>query len=136
MLGNIHHFIRVEVKAYNSIVTLRLFGLFLNRKAVALLVKLSYTIAFRVRDPIAKDSCLFINLGIMYGILQQFRKTCAIEDVVTKYKAHTIITDEILSNDESLGKSVRRGLLGILEVYAIVRTITKQTLKTWKVVWC
>ena len=53
------------------------------------------------------------------------------EDIVAQDKAHRIITDELLANDERLRKTIGRGLLGILETYAVVTSVAKQALEAW-----
>ena len=47
-----------------------------------------------------------------------------------------IITYELLSNNESLCQPIRTWLLCVFEMYAIIRAVTKQTLKAWQVIRC
>lgn len=48
------------------------------------------------------------------------------EDVVAEHEADAVVADELLADDKGLRQAVRRGLLGILEAYAIVGAVAQQ----------
>ena len=70
---------------------------------------------------------------VFYSILEQGGKTSAIEDIVAKDKAGTVVTDEFFADDEGLCQAIWRRLFGILKVNAVVGAITEQTLEPWQV---
>ena len=59
---NINDLIGIEIESYYGIVALWFRRLLLNTKAVASFVKLSYTIAFRIVDPITEYCGFLISL--------------------------------------------------------------------------
>ena len=63
-------------------------------------------------------------LGIFNGLLQQSCKAAAVEDVVTQNETGTVVTNELFTDDEGLGETVRRGLFSIFETYAQILTTT------------
>ena len=134
MFSHIYHFVGVEVKAYHSIVALRLFWLFLNAKAIALLVKFGYAVALRVADPVAKDGGFVILFGILDGFFEQTDETVAVENVISEHETGAIVADKLFSNDKCLREAVRGGLLSILEVHAVVRSVAKQAPEAGEVV--
>ena len=101
VLRHFHHLVGIEVETHHRIVALGLLGLLLNRKAVALLVELSHTIALWVLYPIAKHARL-AHLGIFHTFLQHAREATTVEDVVAQHEANIILTHELLANDERL----------------------------------
>lgn len=133
MLGNIDDLVGIEVKTNNGVVAFGMLGLFFDAQTVALLIKLSDAVALGIINPIAEDGSLLIFFRITYSITQQRCEAVAIKDVVAQHKAGTIITNEFLAYDKGLCETVRTGLLGILEVYAIVGAITQKALETRKV---
>ena len=124
MLGYFHDLVRIEIQAYHSIVTLRMFRLLFDAQAIALLIEFSHTISFRVTYTITKDGSFAILLGIYYSLMQHLTKTSTMEDVVTQYKTSRIITNELLTDDECLCQAIRRRLLSILELHSKLTTIT------------
>ena len=58
------------------------------------------------------------------------------EYVVAKHQTCSVVANEIFANDERLCKTVGRRLLGILEPYAIVAAVAKQTLEAGQVLSC
>ncbi|CRH70186.1 Uncharacterised protein [Chlamydia trachomatis] len=108
---------------------------FFDREAIACVVKLGHAIALWVAHPVAKHGGLATALGIGDSTREHCRETGTIEDVVAQHKAHRVVANKFLANDEALGKPVGRGLLGIGEPHAIVATIAKQSLKAGQVVW-
>ena len=101
----IHYFVRVEIKANNSIVALRIRRFFFDAKAVAFLVEFSYTIAFRVGNPITENGG-FAIFCICNCIIQECSETTSIEDIIAQYQASGIITYEILTDGEGLSESI------------------------------
>ena len=83
MFGYIHHFIRIEIKPDYRIVGFWLFRLFLNGEAITSYIKLSYTIAFRIINPIAKYRRLLFLLGNLHSFFQHSRKTVSMKDIIT-----------------------------------------------------
>ena len=134
VFGNIYHLIRIEIKANNSIVALRFFGFLFYTETVALFIKLCYAIAFRVMHPISKYGSFIILISIYYCIAKKSGKSSAIEDIVTKNKACRVVSYELFTNDESLGKAVWGRLLRIFKMNPIIRTIAQQTFESREVV--
>ena len=66
MLGYFHHLVRIEIQAHHCIVTLRMLWLLLDAEAIALLIKLCYTISLWIADTITEDCCLVVLLCIYY----------------------------------------------------------------------
>jgi hypothetical protein len=50
----------------------------------------------------------------------------AVEDIIPKYKARRTGSDEVLTNDERLGKPFRAGLLGVLQLDLPLISVAKQ----------
>lgn len=61
------------------------------------------SISIRTTYTIAKNGCLVILLSIYYSLMQHLVQSCTIEDIVAKYEASGIITNEFLSDNEGLG---------------------------------
>ena len=62
-------------------------GFLLDAEAIALLIELCYTIAFRITDTITEDGCLVVLLCICYCLMKHLVQSCAIEDIIAKYEA-------------------------------------------------
>ena len=107
MFGYINDLIWIEIKAYHSIIALRLLWFLFNGEAVALLIKFSNTITLWITDPITKDGCFLILLSIFDSFSQQACKAATIENIVTQNKASTVVTNKLLTNNECLCKSIR-----------------------------
>ena len=102
----IHYFVWIEVETYNGIVALRLCGFLFYAEAVALLVELSHTIAFRIVDPVAEDRSLLLLVGSSYGFLEHLGESRSMEDIVAKHEASAVVADEVLADSEGLSKSI------------------------------
>ncbi len=61
--------------------------LLLDAQAIALLIKLSHAIAFRIANPITKDGSLVILLSISYSLCQDLVQASTIKDVISQNKA-------------------------------------------------
>ena len=96
-----------------------MFGLFFYAEAVALVVEFCHPIAFWVVNVIAENRCLTI-VRSLYTLPKHTRKSSSIEDVVAKYEANRVVTNELLADDERLRQTIRAGLLGIFKPYAQV----------------
>ena len=57
--------------------------LLFNTQAIALLIKLCYTISLRITYTIAKNGSLVILLCIYYSLMKHLVQTCTIENVIT-----------------------------------------------------
>ena len=134
MLYYIHNFVRIEIKTHNGVVTLRLLGLLFYTQTVPIFVKLSNAVTFRVVHPIPKYRCLPIIFCRINSSLKHACKTTSVENVITKHKASRIVANEFFSNDKCLCKSVRRRLLCVFEMHSVIRSITKQTFKSWQII--
>ena len=88
-------------------------GFFLYRETIARTIKLGYAVTLRIIDPIAEYCGFVLLFGGCHRLFENSRETCAVEYIVSKHQTHGIIADEILSDNESLRESIRRGLLGI-----------------------
>ena len=64
-----------------------MFRLLLDAQAIALLVKLSHAISFRIAYPITEDGSLVILLSISYSLCQDLVQASTIKDVIFQNKA-------------------------------------------------
>ena len=134
-LCHVHHLVRVEVQSHHGIVALGLLRLLLDAQAVAVTVELSHAVAFGIAHPVAEYRGLPVLLGRADGFLQQSGQPAAVEDVVTQYEADRVVTDELLADDERLCQSVGRRLLGVLQPYSEVASVTQQAPERGQVCW-
>ena len=67
--------------------------------------------------------------GVLDGLLEVAGKAVTVKDVVAEYKCTRLTGDELLTDSESLGKTIRRGLLSIRKVHPVARAISKQALE-------
>ena len=132
-LGHIHDLVRIEVQAHDCVVRLRMGGFLLDRKAVALIVELRDPVAARIVDTVAEDRGLAILLGRTDGLAKKTRETGTVEDVVAKNEARGIAAEEILADQKSLCKTVRRWLCRVVDTHAVVGAVAQQTPETRKV---
>ena len=132
--GYIDHLVGVEVEAYDGIVRLRLRRFLLDAEAVAMGVEFSHTIALGVVHPIAEHGGFALMLGRVDGLAQQRSEARAVEDVVAQDQACCIVAYELAPDDEGLGQSVGRWLLGVAKIDAVVRTIAQQAAEGGQVV--
>ena len=134
-LGHIHDLVRIEVQAHDCVVRLRMGGFLLDRKAVALIVELRDPVAARIVDAVAEDRGLAILLGRADGLAKKTRETGTVEDVVAKNEARGIAAEEILADQKSLCKTVRRWLCRVVDTHAVVGAVAQQTAETAQILW-
>ncbi len=79
----------------------------LDAQTITLLIKLSHTISLWITYTMTENGCLVVLLCIYYSLMQHLVQTCAIEDIITQYKASRIITDELLTDYEGLCQAIR-----------------------------
>ena len=126
VLGDLDHLVRVEVQADHGVIALGSLGFLFDAQAVAFLVELRDAVALGIIHPIAEHRRLAIFLRGTHRLLEDRRESVAVEDVVPEHQAHAVVPDEFLADDESLRQSVRRRLLRIGEMHAIVGTVAQQ----------
>ncbi len=97
---------------------------------MARLVELHHAEALRVVHVVAEHRGAVLARG---GLAQQSRQAAAVEDVVAQDKGAAITIEELLTDDESLGQTVRRGLHGIGHVHAERRAILEQLLEVGQI---
>ena len=107
ILCNFHHVIWIEIKSDDSIIALRLCRFLLDAEAIAVLVKLRDAIALRVTYLIPEDAGHRLLFHHFHSIAKKSGKAGTIEDIVAEDHAYVIISDELLTDDEGLGKTVR-----------------------------
>ena len=134
VFGNIHYLVGVEVEAHHGVVALGLLGLFLNAEAIALFVKFGHAVTLGVRYPVTEDGGFLVFFGILHSLAEEAGEAAAVEDVVSQDQASAVVTNELLTNDEGLGKAIGAGLFGVLKVYAVVGAISQQALEAREVV--
>ena len=88
----------------------------------------------RIAHPIAEDCGLAILLRILDCGLEHLAETGSMKDIITENKARAVIADELLADNERLSESVRRRLLRIREVYAIITSVSQKPFEARKVV--
>ena len=113
MGSHIYHPVGIEVQAHDRIMGFGLFRLFLNAEAVPVDIEFGHAISFGVTDPVAEYRGFPLLFSILHRTGEQFAEAVAVEDVVAQHQAGAVVADEFFSNDECLGKAVRRGLLRI-----------------------
>ncbi len=101
----------------------------LNAQAITILIKLSHAVTLRVIHPIAEHRSLTLVLSRSDSLPQHRRKARTMENIIAQHKTRRVITDKLTTNDKRLRKTIRRRLLRIRELHAIVRSVTQQTLK-------
>ena len=105
----------VEVETGDGIVGFRISRLLLDGDGVVVLVELDDAEAFRITDIVAEDRGSAL-LGSLDGVEKMLAKAGAVEDVVAKHHGTGFIADEVLAEDEGLGKSIRTWLNGVGEL--------------------
>ena len=133
-LGHVHHLVGVEVEAHHGVVALGHFGFLLDAETVTLLVEFRHTITLGVAHPVAEDGGFLVLLGILHGIAEQRGEAGTVEDVIAQHETGAVVTDELLSDDEGLGQSVGRGLLGVFKVHAVVGAVAQEAFEAGEVV--
>ena len=135
-LGHPDHFVGVEIESYDRVVGFRMRGLLLDREAVARRVELRDAVPLGVLDAVSEDGRLGLLLGVPHRFAEHPRESRSVEDVVTQHQAHRVVADELLADQERLRQSVGRGLLGIGEPHAVIRTVAQQAAERRQVGWC
>src|SRR5690554_1224752 len=115
LFGDVDHAVVVEVEPGYGVVGFRVFGLFFDGDGAFVFVELDYAEAFRVFYLIAKYCSTF---GALSCLLQFGGESLTVEDVITQNQTHTVVTDELFADDESLGEAVRTWLDFVAEVDA------------------
>ena len=131
---HLNHLVRIEIQADNRIVTLRVLRFLLDAQAVARLIKLCHSVSLRVTHPIAEHRSLPIHFRIQHSLPQQTIESDSMEDVVAKHQAGTIISNELLTDDERLRQSVRRRLLCVLKSHPELAAVSQQTFEARQVI--
>ncbi len=123
---DLNNLIRIKIKTDHRIIALRMLRLLLNRKTIALPVKLRHPVALRVIHPISEHGSFPVLLRSTDRLLKHPGKPGAMENVVPKDKTCGIAPDEISPDSERLCQTVRRRLLRILKTDTIIRTAPKK----------
>ena len=100
--------------------------LFLYGNSLSLTVKLNYTEALRIVH-IISENCG--SLCLFRGSPQSLCKAVSVEDVVSKYHRHRVVTDKFLSYYKGLRKTVGRGLHLIAQAYSELVSVSQEILK-------
>ena len=128
-LGDLDHLVRIEIESHDGIVRLGFRGLLLDRKTVAVPVELGHAVTFGVLDPISEYRRLS-PLGHTDGLSKHLGESRSVKDIVAQHQTGCVVTDKLLADNKRLRKTVGRRLLGILQMYAVVRTVTQQPLES------
>ena len=123
MLGNLYDAIGIEIQSYNGIVALGMLGFLLDGETTTVGIELCHAVALGVVHVVAEHRGLTVLLGIDHALLQQRGEAGTMEDVIAQYQTGTVVADELLADDESLGQTVGRGLLGVFEAHTEVGTV-------------
>ena len=97
--------------------------LFFETVGLAVLVEADDAISLGVIDQIAENGR---SGGLSGGMLQLLCQALGKEDVVAENQADGLFADEICTDDESLGKTIRAGLNFVVEADAPLGTVFEQ----------
>lgn len=97
-LGDVDHFVVVEVEPNDSVVRLGGLRLLFNRDGLHALIELDHSVAFRVGDVIGEYNSS-IRIDARFECLA---KVWAVEEVIPQYQRYLVISDELLSDNEGL----------------------------------
>src|SRR5574344_2970093 len=100
MFCDINYFVWIKIQSDNRIIRLGTLWLFFQGYTVAVLIKFSNAVSFRVRNPIAEHCCFFLILSCFHSILKHLSKTLPVENIIPKDQTNRIIANEFLSNDK------------------------------------
>ena len=116
----------VEVEAGDGVVGFGLLRLFFEAQDLAVGVELGNAITLGVMHVVGEDGRACATL---VGVAENIVEVVAIEDVVTQHEGRVVVADEVGADDEGLGKAVRAGLDGVLQVDAPLATVAEQLLE-------
>ncbi|MNH05751.1 hypothetical protein D3C79_650950 [compost metagenome] len=125
VLGDVHHIVVVEVQAGHCIRRLGFGGFFFDRQGATVLIEVDHTETLRVFDQVAEHGGAS---GLLDGAQQLLAETLAMENVVAQNQADRIVSDELFTDQESLGQSVGRGLFGVADFDAELAAVAQQLL--------
>ncbi len=133
VLGDLDDAVVIGVEADDRIVARGVLGLLDDRGYATILVEPYYTVSLRIEDFVSKDSS---TLNAVAQFREAGSEPITVEQVVTEYEHHRIVSDEVGADRECLRETFRFGLFGVLEADTPLRTITEQLLELWLVGRC
>lgn len=103
------------------------------KSRLAVVVKFHDTKTLRIVHIIAKYSGAFSFFRILYRRFQTLFQAVAGKDVVPQHHGYTVISDELLANDEGLGQSVGTWLHCIRKIYTKLMTVSQKFLEPGRI---
>ena len=100
--------------------------LFLYGKDFAVFIKFDDAEAFRIIDVIAENGCTTL-LRICNRLPQEPGQTIAIENIIAEHHGAQVVPDKFFADQESLRKTVRGRLHGVLQPDTELTAVTKQS---------
>ena len=105
----------------------------LDGECLSVLIKLYDTIFSRVTHIISENSRSLFNLGCTH---QNLWKALSVENIITEHQCHTVISDEIGSDNKRICQSPRFVLNSIRHLKPQLLTGAKQFFKYRKITLC
>ena len=107
--------------------------LLLDRNRLAVVVKFHDTKTLRIIYIVAEYGGAFPFFCILYRRFQTLFQTVAGKDIVAQHHGHTVISDELLANDEGLGQSVGAWLYCIGKIHAKLMAVPQKFLEPGRI---
>ena len=135
LLCQIYDTLVVEIQTGNRVVGFWLFGLFLDRNDMPIIIKLHDTETLRIVDVITEHGCLTI-LCCLNSLFQMVAQTGTVEDVVAEHHCARLITDELLTERKCLRQTIWRWLHLVRQIDTVAAAISEQTLEIRQISRC
>lgn len=99
ILCDLHYSIVIEIQSGNRIIALGMLRLLLDGKCLAVLIKFHYTVFSGITHIIAENSCALFSGSYS---AQYCGKALSVENIISQYQCHSVITDEIRTDDKGI----------------------------------
>ena len=109
-------------------------GFFFETEAVAGGINFGNAIALGLVNPVAENTGFAVIQHDVDRLREEVVEASAVENIIAQNQTDVIFADEFFANDKSLRKAVRRRLLGIAELDAVVASVAEKTLESGQIV--
>ena len=106
--------------------------LLLDGKCLAVLIKFHHTVFSGITHIIAENSCALFSGSYS---AQYCGKALSVENIISQYQCHSVITDEIRTDDKGICQPAGLILHRIFQAHAQLAAVSQQFLKYRKVSW-
>ena len=96
--------------------------LLLDRKCLAVLIELHYAVFSGIAHIITEDGRAFFSGGYF---TKHCRKALPVENIISQYQCHSVVTDEFRSDDKSIREATGFVLHRILETHAQLTAVSQ-----------